>query len=244
FTPEQIQKYALNLLSSQNIGIYINKDPDSKALEILKYAIFIELDYNLIDKTTIIKEQNPDVPIIIRLPINKNVEESVNSLVKNKIDGIHLYADYHGNSFDETNSKFIIEYIRLIHNKLVENGIRNQLSIIVSGGIILAEHVPKAIICGADLVGIDTSTLVALQTKIIGECTSSITGKIKQEKIDVNWGSQRLVNLFASWYNQIIEVLSAMGMRDIRRLRGEVGRAIFKAEIEEEAFDGIEGFGG
>ncbi|MHA1990195.1 MAG: glutamate synthase-related protein [Candidatus Hodarchaeales archaeon] len=244
FTPDQIQKYALSLLSSQNIGIYVNKDPDSEALEILKNAPFIELDYNLVGKTTKIRELNPNAPIIIRLPINKYVEESVNSLVKNRIDGIHLYADYHGNSFDETNSKFIIDYIRLIHNNLVENGIRDQISIIVSGGIILAEHVPKAIICGADLVGIDTSTLVALQTRIIGECTSSITGKIKQKKISVNWGSQRLVNLFSSWYNQIIEVLSAMGIRDIRRLRGEVGRAIFKAEIEKEAFNDIEGFGG
>ncbi|MFW9927801.1 MAG: hypothetical protein ACFFD1_00240 [Candidatus Thorarchaeota archaeon] len=45
-----------------------------------------------------------------------------------------------------------------------------------------------------------------------------------------------------SWHNQIIEILSAMGIRDIRRLRGDIGRAMFKEDMEKEAFSGIEGF--
>jgi hypothetical protein len=35
------------------------------------------------------------------------------------------------------------------------------------------------------------------------------------------------MNLMASWRNQLLEVVSAMGIRDVRRLRGERGRAIF-----------------
>jgi hypothetical protein len=45
-----------------------------------------------------------------------------------------------------------------------------------------------------------------------------------------------MVNLMGAWHSQLIEVLGAMGIREVRRLRGEVGRAIFKEDIEREAF--------
>jgi hypothetical protein len=61
------------------------------------------------------------------------------------------------------------------------------------------------------------------------------------EKIDSDWGRQRVVNLIAAWHGQLLEVLGAMGMRDVRRLRGEVGRAIFLEEIEKETFGQIFG---
>jgi len=34
----------------------------------------------------------------------------------------------------------------------------------------------------------------------------------------------------------VIEVLGAMGIREVRRLRGEVGRAMFLEDIAREAF--------
>jgi hypothetical protein len=49
-----------------------------------------------------------------------------------------------------------------------------------------------------------------------------------------------MVNLMGAWHSQLIEVLGAMGIREVRRLRGEVGRAIFKEEIEKEAFGDLE----
>jgi hypothetical protein len=45
-----------------------------------------------------------------------------------------------------------------------------------------------------------------------------------------------MVNLMGAWHSQLIEVLGAMGIREVRRLRGEVGRAIFREDIEKEAF--------
>ena len=116
---------------------------------------------------------------------------------------------------------------------------RDEVTFIVSGGITLAEHVPKAIICGADLVALDITILVALQVQFLGECKSQSEGRIKPEKFDAGWGEQRLVNLLASWHDQLIEILSAMGMRDVRRLRGDVGRAMFNENLEKEAFADI-----
>ncbi len=65
-------------------------------------------------------------------------------------------------------------------------------------------------------------------------------GESTAEKFDSKWGEQRLVNLLASWHDQLIEILSAMGIRDVRRLSGDVGRAMFNEELEKEAFGDIE----
>jgi glutamate synthase domain-containing protein 2 len=131
------------------------------------------------------------------------------------------------------------DLIHAVHVNLVQESLRDDVTLIASGGITLAEHVPKAIICGADLVAIDTTILVALQAEFLSECVSSETGKIKRENFDSRWAEQRLVNLLASWHDQLIEILSAMGMRDVRRLRGDVGRAMFNEDLEREAFADI-----
>jgi len=49
--------------------------------------------------------------------------------------------------------------------------------------------------------------------------------------------------LIASWRDQLLEILGAMGLREVRRLRGELGRAMFQTELEREAFASIPGFG-
>jgi glutamate synthase domain-containing protein 2 len=53
-----------------------------------------------------------------------------------------------------------------------------------------------------------------------------------QEIEDTDWAAQRLVNLMNAWRDQLLEALGAMGMREVRRLRGEMGRAIFRPQAE------------
>jgi hypothetical protein len=45
-----------------------------------------------------------------------------------------------------------------------------------------------------------------------------------------------MTNLASAWHLQLIEVMGAMGMREVRRLRGDVGRAMFFEELEEQTF--------
>jgi len=40
----------------------------------------------------------------------------------------------------------------------------------------------------------------------------------------------------------MLEILGAMGMREVRRLRGEMGRAMFQEELEREAFREVTGY--
>ncbi len=110
---------------------------------------------------------------------------------------------------------------------------------IVSGGIALAEHMAKAIICGADLVAVDTPLLVALGCRVCRDgrqCDAGNACPAEIGSVDSAYAAQRMVNLMGAWHSQLIEVLGAMGIREVRRLRGEVGRAIFMEDIEKEAF--------
>jgi hypothetical protein len=186
-----------------------------------------------------LRAKHPTLPICVRLPFNKHTDQTARELVKEGVDVIHLCANYHGVSSDSEKQELIKDLLRSVHDTLVKEALRDEVTLIASGGITLAEHVPKAIICGADLVALDTTVLVALQSEFLGECLSQETGEIRPEKFDRQWGEQRLVNLLASWHDQLIEILSAMGMRDVRRLRGDVGRAMFNKDLEREAFGDI-----
>ena len=193
------------------------------------------------DSSTVqeVQKVNPNAPISVRLPLTIDSAKTAADLVRNGIDIIHLVANYHGQSWDKDEPSHVKDLIRKVHTTLVTESLRDGVTLIASGGITRAEHVPKAIICGADLVAIDTTVLVALQSRFLGECAAPESGRISGEKFGLEWGEQRLVNLLASWHDQLIEILSAMGIRDVRRLRGDVGRGMFNEELEKEAFGDI-----
>ena len=152
----------------------------------------------------------------------------------------HLVTDLHGRGPD---GRFSIELTREAHLAFVQAGVRDQVTLIGSGGIVAAEHVPKAIICGLDLVALDTPLLVALQSQFEGECADPKTSKFSlPAELNMGWGVQRLKNLAAAWRDQLLEIMGAMGIREVRRLRGEMGRAMFQVDLEREAFAEIEGY--
>ena len=153
----------------------------------------------------------------------------------------HLTADYHGRSAD---SRFILDLIRQAHLTFVESAVRDEVTLIGSGGLIAAEHLPKAIICGLDLIALDTPLVVAWQGDFHGECLTRTDSLFSlPRRFSATWGTQRLENMCASWRDQLLEVLGAMGLREVRRLRGEIGRAMFMKDLEAEAFAGVEGYG-
>jgi hypothetical protein len=227
----------------QRIIPLVPRNEIAHCVDMIRRAPLIELeDYDPSslerDRRTLLKI-NPDLVISIRLPLTEETPDQALSLVRRGVDVIHLLANYHGECWDEQRPRFIKYLIREVQLRLVREKCRDDVTLVASGGITRAEHVPKAIICGADLVAIDTTVLVALQCRFEGECASHESGRIAPETFDSRWGEQRLVNLLTSWHDQLIEILSAMGMRDVRRLRGDIGRAMFNEELEMEAFRDI-----
>jgi len=176
--------------------------------------------------------------LIARLPLREDSGSAASRLVRQGVHGLHLYADYHGQDYSR-DARHISTALKDVHQQLVREGLRDKVTIIASGGITLAEHVPKAIICGADLVAIDTTVLVALQAEFKGETSDRANHHLWPRRINPEWGAQRLVNLIGVWHDQLIEILSAMGMRDVRRLRGDIGRSMMDLELREQSFKGI-----
>jgi hypothetical protein len=192
----------------------------------------------LFSSLTRLRSSFPDSLLALRLPYTDR--ENLLKFAERGIRVFHFTADYHGRGQDY---RFAFDLIRDAHLALVEAGIRDEVSLIGSGGIVAAEHVPKAIIAGLDLVALDTPLMVALQGGFDGECQERDNSRIiLPNNIDIDWGIQRIKNLSAAWRDQLLEILGAMGLREVRRLRGEIGRAMFQVELEREAFSGIEGF--
>lgn len=176
----------------------------------------------------------PNAIVAVRLQVDADLSEPLDAGVAI----FHLIADYHG----RTANGFVMDAIRVVHENLIVRGTREQITLIGSGGIAAAEHVPKAIIAGLDAVAIETAALIALQAQFSGEVRDFSTAQIELPRTDPEWAKQRLVNLMGSWRDQLFEILGAMGLREVRRLRGEIGRALFQVDLEREAFSGIEGY--
>jgi len=173
----------------------------------------------------------PNTIVCVRVPMGTNLVE----MTQQGVRVFHLTANYHGYSGDQ----FVIDLILKAHQSLVDAGVREEVTLIGSGGIILAEHVSKAIICGLDAVGLDVALAAALQARFSGECIDREVASLSFPRLYKDWGIQRLKNLAASWRDQLLEVMGAMGMREVRRLRGEIGRCMFQKDLEQEIFGGL-----
>lgn len=182
-----------------------------------------------------LQDQYPEAVIGVRLHFSADLKE----LFAAGVRVFHLVADYHG----QTDEGFVADAIWRQHYQLVRQGIREQVSLIGSGGIAAAEHIPKSIIRGMDAVALDTPALIALQADFAGEVRSYEDASAVLPPMNADWAERRLANLLASWRDQLLEILGAMGLREVRRLRGEIGRSMLQSEMEEEAFSEIPGFG-
>ena len=183
-----------------------------------------------------LKRDHPARIVAIRIPAVPTVAGRVADLVRDGADVIHLAFDSHGREEGPAQPRHMRDVLRDTHTTLVKQGIRDEVTLIASGGIAAAEHVAKAIICGADLVAIDVPLMLALECRLCGECERGQLCPIALEEIDAGFGVRRIVNLMAAWHSQLLEMLGAMGIREVRRLRGETGRCMFFEDLERETF--------
>ena len=213
------------------------------SLDLLKRVKMVELvdGAELSAAAAQVKAAAPQVVVAARIELQPGSADRVADLARGPVKVFHLCADLHGREKPgaAAEGRHIKDVLREVHGRLVRDGLRDEVTLIVTGGIALAEHTAKAIICGADLVGVDVPLLVSLGCRVCrGAHAESGTRHCPAEidTVDAAYAAQRMVNLMGAWHSQLIEVLGAMGIREIRRLRGEVGRAIFMEDIEREAF--------
>jgi glutamate synthase domain-containing protein 2 len=175
------------------------------------------------------RERWPHAMIAMRHALRPDSPDEVERLLRQGVRIFHFYADDEGR---DQAGRPLPDSLRAVHTHLVQRRWRDSLSFLVSGGIAAAEHLPKIIACGADAVVLDWIPIIAWGCSLWAD---KGTCPVENSEIDATWGAQRLVNLMAAWRDQLLEALGAMGIREVRRLRGEVGRVIFE-EVEAKAF--------
>ena len=191
---------------------------------------------NVLARQAQLKEDNPSRIVAIRLDATPEAAQQICQLARDGAEVINLVFDAHGREHNAEKPRHMRDVLREVHGALVKDGTRDLITIMTSGGIAQAEHVAKAIICGADLVAIDLPLMIALECRLCGECERGEMCPIQVEAAEEDFAVQRIVNMMGAWQNQMLELLGAMGIREVRRLRGETGRCMFFEDLEAATF--------
>ena len=234
---------AQGFLSEYRNNLIVRFDPHKHSLSAVSDISILELAYSddVMESIAKIKEQNPKTITSIRLPLDEHAVERASQLTNAGAEVIHLNASTKGRGLGKREGDFITSLVREIHLRLVSESVRDRVTLLISGGIAMAEHVAKIVLCGVDGTGVDLAVMAALECRLCRDCSDIVECPVRLDEIPVEYGAQRIVNLMGSWHSQLIEVMGAMGIREARRLRGEVGRAMFFDDLEEENFAPIFG---
>ena len=166
---------------------------------------------------------------------------------------VHIDGSYGGTgaapNIAKKNIAMPIEYaINRCHQFLADEGVRDKITLIASGGIRTPYDVAKAIALGADGVVIGTAELTALGCIRCGCCESGrgcargicTTDSELLEMLTIEWSTQRLVNLYNAWREMLVDILFRLGLNDVTELRGRTD-LLTHLDYEGKDEDGADG---
>ena len=171
-------------------------------------------------------------PIIVKIAAVHNVAAIASGIARSGADIIAIDGFRGGTGAAPTrirdNVGIPIELaLAAVDQRLRDEGIRGNVSIVVGGSIHSSTDVVKAIALGADAVYIGTAALLALGCHLCrscqaGKCNWGIATQRPElvKRLNPDVGCERLVNLVHAWTHEIKEIMGGMGINSIEALKG------------------------
>lgn len=171
-------------------------------------------------------------PVIVKVAAVHNIAAIASGIARSGADIIAIDGFRGGTGAAPTrirdNVGIPIELaLAAVDTRLREEGIRNNVSLVVGGSIRSAADVVKAVALGADACYIATAALLALgchlcRTCQSGKCNWGIATQRPDlvKRLNPDIGAERLCNLMTAWQHEIKEIMGGMGINSIEALRG------------------------
>ncbi len=179
-----------------------------------------------------IKEATNYKPVSVKIAAVHNVAAIASGIVRAGADIVYIDGFRGGTgaapSIIRDHLGIPIEHaIAAVDDRLRQEGIRNEASIIAAGGIRSSADAAKAIALGADVVAIGTAALVTMGCTVCGKCyTGNCSWGITTQRpeltarLDPEVYAERLINLIHAWTHELKEILGALGINAVESLRG------------------------
>lgn len=171
-------------------------------------------------------------PVIVKVAAVHNIAAIASGIARSGADIIAIDGFRGGTGAAPTrirdNVGIPIELaLAAVDKRLRDEGIRNNVSLIIGGSVRSSADVVKAIALGADACYIATAALLALgchlcRTCQTGKCNWGIATQRPElvKRLNPDIGTQHLVNLLTAWKHEIKELMGGMGINSIETLRG------------------------
>lgn len=154
---------------------------------------------------------------------------------------VHLDGSYGGTGaapeIAKKNIAMPIEFaIPKVHKYLLNENIRDEVTVMASGGVRSAYDIAKAIALGTDGVILGTAELVALSCTRCSNCERgrgcpfglTTTDPELSLLVDPETGAERIGKMYESYVWQLRDILRRLGLSDIRELRGRTDLLVYR----------------
>lgn len=132
--------------------------------------------------------------------------------------------------------------IAAVDQQLTAEGIRHEITLVAGGGVRLASDMIKAIALGADVVMVGTAPLISMGCSVCQQCTTgkcawgiTTNNPVISNRLDIDWATQRVVNMFTSWTAELDETLGTMGIDAMESFVGNRDRLRYIGPNPREA---------
>ena len=171
-------------------------------------------------------------PVIVKVAAVHNIAAIASGIARSGADIIAIDGFRGGTGAAPTrirdNVGIPIELaLAAVDQRLRDEGIRGNVSLVAGGSIRSSADVVKAVALGADACYVATAALLALgchlcRTCQSGKCNWGIATQRPDlvKRLNPDIGSERLVNLMTAWKHEIKELMGGMGINSIEALRG------------------------